>query len=163
MYGARYFHPLHVYLNRTLRSNYGEVRRKNNMFKATHISPMIPSYQVSGTRDFFKELLKFEVTMDSPEYCVVSLGEFEIHIQKAGENIGEMSFYMSVDDVDAVWNLIKEKKENLKIREPFEQPYGMKEIHVVVPNTEALMFIGQPVEQGNGGNGLMRHNTPPAI
>ena len=122
------------------------------MYRATHISPMVPSYSVSGTRDFFKELLKFEVIMDSTEYCVVGLGEFELHIQKAGENIGEMSFYMSVDDIDTVWSLIKEKKEGLRIREPFEQPYGMKEVHINVPHTEALMFIGQPVEQVSVGN-----------
>ncbi len=108
---------------------------------------MVPSYSVSDTRDFFKELLRFDVMMDSPDYCVVGLNGFELHIQKAGENIGEMSFYMSVDDIDEVWDLIKEKKGSLTMREPFEQPYGMKEIHVGVPHTEALMFIGQPVEQ----------------
>ncbi|MGJ8638721.1 MAG: hypothetical protein ACSHYA_04950 [Opitutaceae bacterium] len=123
------------------------------MYNATHISPMVPSYDVPSTRNFFKELLNFEVIMDSPEYCVVGLGAFEVHIQKAGETIGEMSFYMSVDDINAVWNLIKEKREGLKIREPFEQPYGMKEIHVCVPQTKALMFIGQPIDSASDGNG----------
>ncbi|MEM0966242.1 MAG: hypothetical protein AAGJ81_08860 [Verrucomicrobiota bacterium] len=84
------------------------------MYKATRISPMVPSYSVSETKEFFTDILKFEVIMDSPDYCIVGLGRIEIHIQKAGEDIGEMSFYMTVDDIDRVWSLLKEKKGFLK-------------------------------------------------
>ena len=87
--------------------------------------------------------------MDAADYCVVSLNGFELHIQKAGPDTGEMSFYMSVDNLDTVWDLVKIKNDQLELREPFEQAYGMREIHVHVPHTKALMFIGQPVDQQN--------------
>ncbi len=115
------------------------------MYKAIRLSPMVPSYDLSKTRDFFKKMLGFEVIIDTPEYCIVSLNGYELHLQKVGANIAQMSFYLSVDNINAVWDRLKDKKEELKIREPFEQPYGMKEIHVIVPQTEALMFIGQPI------------------
>ena len=113
------------------------------MYQVNRLSPMLPSRDIAATRDFFLDVLKFSVVMDAEEYCVVAMVDYEIHIQKATCEISQMSFYMSVDDLDSVWSLFQGKTDSLNIRPPFTQPYGMRELHVVVPETEALMFIGQ--------------------
>ena len=49
---------------------------------------------------------------------------------------------MEVDDVDRAWKTIKNKLGNIKHEPPFEREYGMKEIHIGVPQTNTLLFIG---------------------
>ncbi len=113
------------------------------MYQVTRLSPMLPSRDIAITRDFFCDVLKFSAVINAEEYCVVAMGDYEIHIQKASGEISQMSFYMTVDNLDSVWSLFQGNTDDLNIRPPFTQPYGMRELHVVVPETEALMFIGQ--------------------
>jgi hypothetical protein len=40
---------------------------------------------------------------------------------------------------------MKDKLEDMKVREPFDQEYGMREIHIIVPGTKTLIFIGQEI------------------
>jgi hypothetical protein len=54
-----------------------------------------------------------------------------------------MELYLEVDNVDALWSTIKDKVGGLKYKEPFDQEYGMREIHICIPHTNALLFIGQ--------------------
>jgi len=54
-----------------------------------------------------------------------------------------MEFYLEVDNVDALWSKIKDRLTDLKFKEPFNQEYGMQEIHLCIPHTNALLFIGQ--------------------
>ncbi|MEK6782614.1 MAG: hypothetical protein AABY93_12970 [Bacteroidota bacterium] len=35
----------------------------------------------------------------------------------------------------------------LKFKEPFDRKYGMREIHIEVPKTNKLLFIGQDVRK----------------
>ena len=39
--------------------------------------------------------------------------------------------------------LVADKVAGLKVKEPFNQPYGMREVHVEIPATKTLLFIGQ--------------------
>jgi hypothetical protein len=57
-----------------------------------------------------------------------------------------MEFYLEVDSVDDLWISIKDKVKNLKTREPFDRDYGMREIHIVIPQTNTLLFIGQKIK-----------------
>lgn len=111
------------------------------MYKALHLSPMIPSYNVAETAAFFKNLLGFSTIMEG-NYTILQKDQLTIHILPAGD-IGEMEFYLEVDDVEAVWNNIKDKLADTKVKAPFNQPYGIREIHVIVPHTKTLLFIGQ--------------------
>jgi hypothetical protein len=115
------------------------------MYTATYLSPMIPSYNIEKTVSFFLELLDFKVGRDDKTYMILYKDNLTLHIQRAGSDIGEMSFYLTVDDVDAVWNGMKDKIGDLKVKEPFDRDYGMREIHVIVPETKTLMFIGQQI------------------
>jgi len=91
------------------------------MYKALYLSPMIPSFNIQGTASFFKELLGFGVEMDTLNYIVLSKSKLTIHILGAGQDIGQMEFYLEVDDIEMVWNSISDKLKDIKVREPFDR------------------------------------------
>lgn len=114
------------------------------MYRAQYLSPMIPSFNISKTVSFFTELLSFELVRNDKLYAILQKDNLTIHILPAGD-IGEMEFYLEEDNLDAVWQQLKGKTEGIKVKPPFHQPYGMREIHLVVPETKTLLFIGQPL------------------
>jgi hypothetical protein len=65
----------------------------------------------------------------------------------AGQDIAQMEFYMEVNDINKLWASIKDKLTGLKVRAPFNQEYGMREIHIGIPQTNTLLFIGQELKQ----------------
>ncbi len=115
------------------------------MYKAIYMSPMIPSFDLQITGIFFKDILNFEKVFDSGNYTIYEKNNLTVHILPAGENIGQMEFYLEVDDVDTFWDTIKDKILGLRVREPFNQDYGMREVHIEIPETKTLLFIGQSV------------------
>jgi catechol 2,3-dioxygenase-like lactoylglutathione lyase family enzyme len=119
------------------------------MYKALHLSPMIPSYNIEGTATFFKDLLGFKQEMDTPTYAILSKDGLTIHLLRAGEDIGQIEFYLEVDDVNVVWNFIKNKLEGIKVKEPFDRDYGMREMHIAVPYTNTLLFVGSEIKKGH--------------
>ena len=115
------------------------------MYTAKYLSPMIPSYNLEKTVSFFVDLLQFKIGRDDETYFILYKDNLAVHIQRAGRDIGELSFYLVVDDIEKVWEGIKDKLADIKVREPFNREYGMREIHIAVPETKALMFIGQEI------------------
>lgn len=115
------------------------------MYKAKYLSPMVPSYNIEKTVSFFRDLLDFKVGRDDKTYVILYKDNLTIHLLRAGPDIGEMEFYLEVDDIQQVWNNMKDKLGEMKVREPFDREYGMREIHVIVPETKTLMFIGQEI------------------
>jgi catechol 2,3-dioxygenase-like lactoylglutathione lyase family enzyme len=116
------------------------------MYQGQHLSPMIPSFDVEKTVSFFTGLLQFQVSRDEKDYVILHKDNCMVHILSAGENIGEMEFYFEVDNVDKLWEDMKDKLTGLKVKGPFNQPYGMREIHIIIPETKTLMFIGQAIK-----------------
>ena len=117
------------------------------MYKVHYLSPMIPSFDIKVTSSFFKEILGFAAVMETPAYAIYQKDHLTIHILLAGQDIGQMEFYMEVDEIDNLWESIKEKIQDLKFKAPFDQSYGMREIHIAVPMTNALLFIGQEIKK----------------
>lgn len=117
------------------------------MYKAVRLSPMIPSYNILGTSTFFKKFLGFAQEMDALGYAILSKDGLTIHLLNAGTNIGEMECYLEVDNVDAVWNSIKDKLDGIKVRAPFDREYGMREIHIALPHTNTLLFVGSVIRK----------------
>jgi hypothetical protein len=109
---------------------------------------MIPSFDLDKTATFFKDILGFGFAMDSSDYKILWKNNLTIHLLPAGEDIGQMEFYLEVDDLESLWSEMKDKVKGLKVREPFDRPYGMREIHVGVPFTNTLLFIGQEIQAG---------------
>jgi hypothetical protein len=115
------------------------------MYTATHISPMIPSYNKKETVAFFTDVLSFTPFMNEVGYAILYKDAHSVHILNAGTDIGEMEFYLGVDDIDGLWEEIKDKLTDIKVRAPFDREYGMREMHIIIPQTKTLLFIGQPI------------------
>lgn len=115
------------------------------MYKAKYLSPMIPSFNIEKTVSFFIDLLDFKIGRDDKTYFILYKDNLTVHIQRAGSDIGEMSFYLNVDDIEKVWSSMKDKLGDVKVKEPFDREYGMREIHIIIPETKTLMFIGQEI------------------
>lgn len=116
------------------------------MYKALHISPMIPSYNLGETAAFFTDILSFTPEMLDDTYAVLHKDHQYVHILRAGD-IGEMEFYLTVNDIDRLWESIKDKLTGMKVREPFDREYGMRELHIIIPHTKTLLFIGQVIRK----------------
>lgn len=116
------------------------------MYKAQYLSPMIPSYDLEKTAAFFTNLFLFMLEMNVDNYIILSKDNLTIHLLKAGENIGQMEFYLEVDDINSLWESIKDKLTGIKVREPFDRDYGMREFHIEIPHTKTLMFVGQVIK-----------------
>jgi hypothetical protein len=117
------------------------------MYKAIYLSPMVPSYNIKETLNFFVDLFNFKVVMNESNYAIVYKDGHLIHILNAGPNIGEMEFYLEVDEIDSLWDTIKDKLEGIKAKPPFDREYGMREFHILVPHTKTLMFAGQEIKK----------------
>ncbi len=115
------------------------------MYTALFISPMIPSFDVMETSAFFKRNLNFSAIMDSPQYTILKKDNLTIHILPAGEAIGQMEFYLEVDNIDELWKSMQDQVLGLKVRGPFNRDYGMRELHIEIPKTNTLLFIGQQI------------------
>lgn len=116
------------------------------MYQATYLSPMIPSFDIEETAGFFESVLSFSSVIHSQTYAVYQKDNLTVHLLPAGENVGQMEFYLEVDNIDDLWKAIKDKIINLKTRGPFDRDYGMREIHISIPKTNALLFIGQRIK-----------------
>ncbi len=117
------------------------------MYKALYLSPMIPSFDLAETGRFFKGVLGFSVVMDTAGYAIYQKDNLTVHLLNAGTDIGQMEFYLEVDDLDTLWTSIKYKLSGVKVREPFDREYGMRELHIAVPQTNTLLFIGQVINK----------------
>ena len=115
------------------------------MYKAKNISPMIPSFDIPKTVSFFTNLLDFKIVRDDKTYVILCKDYSMVHILRAGENTPEMEFYLEVDGIDQLWNQIKDHLAGIKYKGPLEREYGMREIHIIIPETKTLIFIGQPM------------------
>ena len=119
----------------------------NNTYKTLRVSPMIPSFDVPATATFFIELFGFKTFRDDGNYRILYKDDCTIHIERAGTDIGEMEFYLEVDDINGLWANMGGRLGDIKVRPPFDRDYGMREFHVIVPHTKTLMFVGQVIIQ----------------
>jgi hypothetical protein len=117
------------------------------MYQALFISPMIPSFNMTETGQFFREVLGFATEMDTPGYAIYQKDNLTVHLLPAGKDIGQMEFYIEVDHLDGLWASIKDKVKGLKVRAPFDRDYGMRELHIEIPQTNTLLFIGQVIDK----------------
>jgi len=115
------------------------------VYNAKYVSPMIPSFNIDETVSFFINLLDFKVRRDDKTYVILYKDNSTVHILRAGSDIGEMEFYFEVDDIEKVWDNMKGKLDAIKFKAPFDQEYGMREVHIIIPETKTLMFIGQAI------------------
>ena len=105
---------------------------------------MLPSYDVPDTIRFFEDIFGFSLMMGDEKYAILIKDGLTLHIIRAGD-IGEMSFYLELDDIDEWWTSAEGKLKDLEVRPPFDREYGMREAHINIPNTKTQLFVGQPI------------------
>ena len=121
---------------------------KAGSHKVNRISPMLAVADMDETLDFYRSVLGFREVMKSPGYSIVERDGSTIHFMKAASEAvlqtvrGHTEIYIEVDDIKSLWEHIEQFKGKYKIRDLFEQPYGMTEFHIGDPNG-CLIFVGQ--------------------
>jgi predicted enzyme related to lactoylglutathione lyase len=113
------------------------------------ISPMLAAENMDETVLFYRNVLGFEPTMQSPEYSIVERDGQTIHFQKAAsEEVmncvrGHTEIYIEVSDIHFLWENVRRFKNRYKIGDLFDREYGMTEFHIIDPNG-CLVFVGEP-------------------
>ena len=113
------------------------------MYNPIALSPMVPCSDVERARSFFVDYLGFEIVEDDLQYSIVKNKSFTVHLQKGSDDPNQMSFYLHVDHLNDLLSDFQKPYVGFKGKGPIDQPYGMLELHVIVPGTNALLFIGQ--------------------
>jgi catechol 2,3-dioxygenase-like lactoylglutathione lyase family enzyme len=115
---------------------------------AKRISPMLAVADLDETIAFYRDVLGFKPTLESPEYSIVERDGQAIHFMKAAsEEVlrcvrGHTEIYIEVSGIDSLWQHVKTFKERYRIRDLFDREYGMTEFHISDPN-ECLVFVGE--------------------
>lgn len=118
---------------------------ENTGVKIKEIRPHIPSDDVDFTKEFFINIFAFDVLIDRENFVQLIKNDLKIDIVKSHGIPNGQSIYIELDEIEQLWDNVKEPLSRFKPKELFEQEYGMKEFHVVAPGTKTLLFFGEPI------------------
>ena len=110
---------------------------------------MLAVADMDETIAFYQDVLGFTTIMKSLEYSIVERDGQTIHFMKAAsEEVmkcvrGHTEIYIEVSGIHALWEHVNTFKDRYRIRDLFDQEYGMTEFHIGDPN-ECLVFVGEP-------------------
>lgn len=127
-------------------------------YKVRVLSPMIPVAEMGRSIGFYREVLGFEVTMESAGYSMLTRDGVSLHLTRAVEGAeaaarrGEMSIYLEVQEIESLWSHVARFKDRYRIRDLFDREYGMREFHIVDPD-DCLIFVGEKIERPQGSAG----------
>jgi catechol 2,3-dioxygenase-like lactoylglutathione lyase family enzyme len=116
--------------------------------KIKRISPMLAVANMDETVAFYCDVLGFSVVKKFPEYAIVERDGATIHFMPAADESvlkavrGHTDIYIEVENIAALWAHVQKFKGQYRVRELFDQPYGMTEFHIGDPNG-CLVFVGQ--------------------
>jgi catechol 2,3-dioxygenase-like lactoylglutathione lyase family enzyme len=103
--------------------------------------------------DFYCDRLGFSCGFRQDNYAFLTLGPVAIRLlerppREDRRQLGdEQSFYIDVDDVDALYDSLRAGLAGLpegRVRPPFDQPYQQREFHVI-DEDGTLVFFGQDI------------------
>jgi len=110
------------------------------------ITPHIPSEDMNETINFMVDVLGFKSTRHTDFYCELSLGCHVIGVLSSDGEPNQQSIYLRVKDIDILWADIRDKLDTEHQQRPFNRDYGMREIHLIVPGTATLLFVGSAIQ-----------------
>lgn len=116
------------------------------MLNIVKVIPHIPSTDMEVTKQFFINLFGFKVVTDSDNFITLNNNEYSLGILKALNDPTEQSVYIQVTEIEKLWENLKDKINKYKHKALFVQDYGMKEFHIIIPETATLLFFGEPVQ-----------------
>jgi uncharacterized glyoxalase superfamily protein PhnB len=118
--------------------------------KLVALTPMLRTWDLQGSIAFYTKILGFKCDSYSEEADWASLSRNEVEIMLAAPNRHDKatlpaftgSLYFRIDNVDELWQLLKDKAQVCYPIETFD--YGMREF-AIYDNNRYLLQFGQPV------------------
>lgn len=112
----------------------------------TDIHPKLPMRNKTITRDFYVNVLEFEIfgTTAFDDYLMVQKDDIQIHFFKfenlnPKENYGQV--YIRVDDIEALYKHLLNKKASIHPNGHLQiKPWGQKEFSMLDPDHNLLTF-----------------------
>ena len=119
------------------------------------ITPFVPVSDITQSIAFFEEALGFSCTFraSDPDYAFLRRDHVAVRLIAADDELnltGERAqqlIYIDVDDIDGLYSDLKAGLDRLpagRVRPPFDQAYGQRELHVRDPDVTLILF-GQPI------------------
>ncbi len=123
------------------------------MARMTQITPFVLCSDLERQVAFYCDALGFTLGFQADNYAFLRCQDVAVRLLECppradGKPLGhEHSFYIDVDDVDALYAALKPALDKLpdgRVRAPFDQPYQQREFHVL-DEDGALVFFGQDI------------------
>lgn len=121
-----------------------EEARQSRLAHVKHVSPILGVADMAEALDFYREVLLFEIVLESADYSMIRQGHGSIHLRLVESGVQAREIYVEVTGIEALWAHVSGFKDRCKIRDLFVQDYGMKEFHIIAPNN-CLIFVGERV------------------
>ncbi|MCP4818304.1 MAG: VOC family protein [Shimia sp.] len=115
------------------------------------ITPFVPCSNLARQIGFYRDVLGFEVGFEADNYAFLRRDAVAVRLVEVSGHVDlshperEGSFYIDVEDIDAVFAEMKSRLDLLppnRVRAPFNQDYGQREFHVADEDC-TLVFFGE--------------------
>jgi catechol 2,3-dioxygenase-like lactoylglutathione lyase family enzyme len=111
-------------------------------------APILSATDIVETIAFYEGVLGFQTVRNESGYAILGRDSALIHFRYPAQPLPEgakeiREIYIQVTGIDSLWERARPFKDRYKMRDLFEQPYGMTEFHVIDPNG-ILIFVGEP-------------------
>jgi len=119
------------------------------------ITPFVPCTDLARQIGFYQDILGFTVGFQADNYAFLRCDDVAVRLIEVDQDIDlhvperENSFYIDVDDIDALYQSMKERLQTLpqeRVKAPFDQDYGQREFHVTDEDC-TLIFFGQAISK----------------
>ncbi|KEJ89393.1 bleomycin resistance protein [Sulfitobacter donghicola] len=117
----------------------------------TQITPFIPCTILEKQIEFYRDVLGFEVGFQADNYAFMRRGQVAVRLVEVSPHVDlshperEVSFYIDVRGIDALYASMKPALDKLpdgRVRAPFNQEYGQREMHIADEDC-TLVFFGE--------------------
>jgi len=121
----------------------------------TQITPFVPCTSLRRQLGFYRDVLGFTVGFEAENYAFVHRDQVALRLVEVSGDVDlshperEGSFYIDVQGIDALYDRLKPALDRLppgRVRAPFDQPYGQRELHVFDEDC-TLVFFGEAIDQ----------------
>ena len=115
------------------------------------VTPFIPCTSLARQIEFYEGVLGFKVGFESEFYAFLYRDQVAIRLVQVDPDVDlsnperQTSFYIDVDGIDDLYADLEERLSGLgerRVRAPFDQDYGQREVHVADEDC-TLVFFGQ--------------------
>lgn len=117
--------------------------------KILDVTPMLTVISIDSAVEFYRDVLGFSLLTSTATWACMAIDDIEVMFALPNEHLPFQkpgmtgSLYFNTDDVDALWNRLKDQ---CQIEYPIENfEYGMREF-AIRDNSGYLLQFGQSIE-----------------